>query len=110
MSALFYSFALHSKSEAKFTHPLQPMLSYGDAMICVLSMMVTPRVELLSDFGHHSSPRDDIGLAFFTRLPFKSHQCPEETIQMIVYCIIQLLEGVEAFGEIGTNLRCVVVS
>jgi hypothetical protein len=49
-------------------------------------------------FGHHASPRDNVGYASLASSSLKVHDCFKKPIEMVICCIVKLLKCVEAFG------------
>ena len=64
----------------------------------------------LSYLGHHPPPSNEIGFNLLTCLLLQSYDGLEQTIEMVICAVVELLEGIEAFGKVCSELWWVVVS
>lgn len=65
-------------------------------MICIPFSPKSQILENETHLGHHASPSHDIGIYLLPRLLLMRDDGLEETIQMLISRIIQLLKGLEA--------------
>lgn len=62
------------------------------------------------DLGHHPSPGNEISLTFRIRSFLKIDDRLQQAIEMTVGAVIELLESIETFRQVGSHPRRVVVS